>query len=351
MARKLDNMYEVEFKFDSEDDDYDSRSVQVYADTIQEAKDIATYKFSKLYKNFEIVEIEKEEYDYDDYEEEEYADGGKIGYGKFRQLRNDKPIYYNQDAIYYQTYGELNDNGYNVDKGVAKVFKKTTGLREIAYYKKDKDYEVVRENRDESGLITYIEFVEVSQPYLNVAAIKKYTISFILTDLYRMGGETSQYRYEPSSLGEDMIEARVYLGEKKWKSLSRDEKKEITNYLKSKGQIGIFGQEEDLETLSSLQYRSGGITRSTDVSVRKSPSISATVYDKGYKMIGNDGNLWEIVIDSRGVHRWQKSHGEKSLSKQEIDNIKEAIELMQEIGADSEEEKEAIEILKNLIKN
>ena len=49
--------------------------------------------------------------------------------------------------------------------------------------------------------------------------------------------------------------------------------------------------------------------RSEDVSVRKSPSVSATVYQPGTKKIGNDGNLWVIVRDSRGVQRWQKYSG------------------------------------------
>jgi len=42
---------------------------------------------------------------------------------------------------------------------------------------------------------------------------------------------------------------------------------------------------------------------------RPSPSISATVYPVGYKMRGNDGNIWEISRDSRGVQRWKKSIG------------------------------------------
>ncbi len=46
--------------------------------------------------------------------------------------------------------------------------------------------------------------------------------------------------------------------------------------------------------------------RSTDVAVRKSPRVSATVYPKGYKMVGNDGNMWVIIVDSRGVHRWNR---------------------------------------------
>ena len=48
------------------------------------------------------------------------------------------------------------------------------------------------------------------------------------------------------------------------------------------------------------------IYRSEDVKLRKSPSISATVYPVGYKMVGNDGNMWQIARDSRGVQRWQK---------------------------------------------
>jgi hypothetical protein len=52
------------------------------------------------------------------------------------------------------------------------------------------------------------------------------------------------------------------------------------------------------------------ITRSEDVAVRKSPSVSATAYPKGYRMRGNDGNMWVIIVDNRGVHRWQKERTE-----------------------------------------
>ena len=51
------------------------------------------------------------------------------------------------------------------------------------------------------------------------------------------------------------------------------------------------------------------IMRSHDVSVRKSPSVSATAFPVGYRMVGNDGNMWQIVSDSRGVQRWQKQAG------------------------------------------
>ena len=48
------------------------------------------------------------------------------------------------------------------------------------------------------------------------------------------------------------------------------------------------------------------IERSTNAAVRPSPSISATVYPRGYRARGNDGNMWEIIVDSRGTHRWKK---------------------------------------------
>lgn len=58
---------------------------------------------------------------------------------------------------------------------------------------------------------------------------------------------------------------------------------------------------EDIE-----QAAHGTVIRSTDASVRPSPSISATIFDVGTKMRGNDGNIWEIIEDSRGVRRWKK---------------------------------------------
>ena len=101
-------------------------------------------------------------------------------------------------------------------------------------------------------------------------------------------------------------------------------------------------------------YRSGGTERSHNKYERPSPSISATVYSEGYKMIGNDGNLWEIHIDSRGIHRWVKSHShfahEKPSPEKEHEDIQEAIDLLKSLGDDADEEvKEAIETLEALI--
>lgn len=41
-------------------------------------------------------------------------------------------------------------------------------------------------------------------------------------------------------------------------------------------------------------------------STRKAPSDSATLFKKGTLKKGNDGNKWQIVVDRRGVQRWQK---------------------------------------------
>ena len=43
--------------------------------------------------------------------------------------------------------------------------------------------------------------------------------------------------------------------------------------------------------------------RKTD---RKSPSESATLFPKGTKKKGNDGNMWVITVTKKGVHRWSK---------------------------------------------
>ena len=61
----------------------------------------------------------------------------------------------------------------------------------------------------------------------------------------------------------------------------------------------------------------GTILRTQDASKRPSPSVSATIYPAGFKMEGNDGNIWEISVASNGVHRWVRSKAEDGT---EIDN-------------------------------
>lgn len=58
----------------------------------------------------------------------------------------------------------------------------------------------------------------------------------------------------------------------------------------------------------------GTIIRSSDASVRPSPSVSATVYDQGYTMEGNDGNKWEIHVSEKGIHRWVKVRAQDGIN-------------------------------------
>lgn len=39
---------------------------------------------------------------------------------------------------------------------------------------------------------------------------------------------------------------------------------------------------------------------------RPSPSESATLFKVGTKKKGNDGNMWEIILTSSGIHKWKK---------------------------------------------
>lgn len=41
---------------------------------------------------------------------------------------------------------------------------------------------------------------------------------------------------------------------------------------------------------------------------RPSPSASATMYPVGHRMVGNDGNIWEVRANAKGVQRWQKTN-------------------------------------------
>lgn len=68
----------------------------------------------------------------------------------------------------------------------------------------------------------------------------------------------SEYRYPPSTNQEDMKEAEELLGKEKWNSFSSEEKKKVTEYLKAQGRIGFPGMEEDIETLSGMQYYKDG---------------------------------------------------------------------------------------------
>lgn len=53
-----------------------------------------------------------------------------------------------------------------------------------------------------------------------------------------------------------------------------------------------------------LWFKRGGDLHNRGI--RPSPKESATLYKVGYRREGQDGNMYEIVMASNGVKRWQK---------------------------------------------
>jgi len=154
-------------------------------------------------------------------------------------------------------------------------------------------------------------------------------------------------KYEGSTMAEDMEEAKDYIGVEKWNALSREDKVNATQYLKLKGLIGYYGQEEDVADFMASQYRSGG---SIYRGMRPSPSVSATVYPEGYKMVGNDGDMWKIAINSKGIHRWVKVSGASYEDKMEQQvKIRKAIELLEDMR-DTVDVEDEIESLKKQLR-
>lgn len=48
---------------------------------------------------------------------------------------------------------------------------------------------------------------------------------------------------------------------------------------------------------------------------RKGPSESATLFPKGTKKKGNDGNMWIITVTKKGIHRWSKDNDKGKMTK------------------------------------
>lgn len=113
-----------------------------------------------------------------------FAPGGKITTRverKFNGQRDGKDIYYDANAAWTESHGTMNDSGMSSNESIAKVFRKGSGEAEVKYYKKNKDYKIIREERDQNDNIWLIEFLDTTSP-------TKATISFQLGDLYAKGG-------------------------------------------------------------------------------------------------------------------------------------------------------------------
>ena len=200
----------------------------------------------------------------------------------------------------------------------------------------------VKDKKNPSGNYTLSTKKENAESVRKELINKPSLLKYYRKNEYASGG---MMKYEGSTEAEDFKEAEEYIGKDVWETLSKEDKLNATQYLKAKGVIGFYGQEEELADFMASQYAKGG---SLYRGMRPSPSISATAYPRGFKMIGNDGNMWEISLDSRGVHRWTKSSSATRNDRTEQKaKIREAIELLESMRDEIDVEDE-IATLKKL---
>jgi len=72
-----------------------------------------------------------------------------------------------------------------------------------------------------------------------------------------------------------------------------------------KGSFRTIGFTDDIKAVIGCpkeKLASGASVRHSPS--RKGPTDSATWHEEGFRMIGNDGNLWEVRLASNGVKRW-----------------------------------------------
>jgi hypothetical protein len=301
--------WEVEFTWDAADEE--SRKVNVMAESVSDAEEQVKKKFGPYYEGLKVVEVEEDK----EITWEEYSKRPKDSYAleveRVRKKYGDVP-----PKIIDNDYDKYEDGGmvYDIE------WKDEQGDTYEASFKDIQEAkEEIRKIRDEGGRIIQ------TWKYRDGEYVGRFA----------SGGEM---RYEGSTEAEDFKEAEEYIGKDVWETLSKEDKLNATQYLKAKGVVGYAGQEEEIADFMASQYAKGG---SLYRGFRPSPSISATAYPRGFKMIGNDGNMWEIALDSRGVHRWKRtSTASSSEKKQQDEKLYEAIQVLESVRGDVDVEDE-----------
>jgi hypothetical protein len=349
--------WEVEFTWSAADEE--SRKVNVMAESVSDAEEQVRKKFGPYYEGLKVVEVEEdkemswEEYakrpkkfevesttDYDVIEADNEEEAKK------EWMRRRKGDSYKSELLKvrrkFDNGGELKEKDGETKNYSTWVFWKEEyenyikELKETIKADYDDDEVSFVTKQDEYELETYEDKLK---NHLEKGKEKGW---------YGKGGKMASggtMRYEGSTMEEDMKEAEEYIGKEVWDTLSAEDKDNATKYLRAKGVIGFKGQEEELADFMASQYAKGGTLYR---GMRPSPSISATAYPKGFKMIGNDGNLWEISVDSRGVHRWTKSQSStRDERMQQKAKIREAIELLESLRDEVDVEDE-LKTLKKL---
>ena len=54
--------------------------------------------------------------------------------------------------------------------------------------------------------------------------------------------------------------------------------------------------------------------------VRQGPSESATLFSEGTTKLGNDGNVWTIIVTDSGVHRWSRIKKQTTVKNKTVKN-------------------------------
>ena len=54
--------------------------------------------------------------------------------------------------------------------------------------------------------------------------------------------------------------------------------------------------------------------------VRQGPAESATLFSEGTTKLGNDGNMWIIVVTNSGVHRWSRIKKQTTVKNKTVKN-------------------------------
>ena len=58
----------------------------------------------------------------------------------------------------------------------------------------------------------------------------------------------------------------------------------------------------------------------TKKKVRQGPAESATLFGEGTNRLGNDGNVWTIIVTDSGVHRWSRVKKQTTVKNKTVKN-------------------------------
>ncbi len=180
------DLYEVEFKYNGAED---SKKVKVFADDIEDARKMVEDKFSNYYDDFEIVEIEKEEFDED--KEYEFAEGGEVM--SFEEFKKKLPV------LHDMTWG---------DKGVEYKPKYNTYSGTTMYFKHG------RRNSDKYSLAKAYEhykyFAEKGEKFADGGSIAElYNFDLTELDSFEMFQYKNMMRKNPTMAKEEILQILI----------------------------------------------------------------------------------------------------------------------------------------------